>query len=396
MKLRIVEYLWHRTEESFELRLTFLTNLLIAILALFSVFTGEILSNIPPSEDLPGTRFLTYTPIFWAFVFILAMLFSELSLHQNYHQWVRKISVFTYTFLIIPLGLYLTGSICITAMYCVLSFVLLNIIATPRERYIINPFLLLVIYINIILNYQFPQLLPPEPPVNVIYMHFLIDAPIVLILTVFLIAAMTENYRSEHSKLKKQNLKLEQIIQTDRLTGLFNKTYLSEQFPFLLDTAYQQKSPMAIFLVDIDYFKNYNTLYGNIKGDSCLLEVSNILKRNCFNITRHIYRFGGEEFLIVIPDTDINGARILAESITEDFHIKQIDNYRSMICNYITVSIGIYCYSGQKKTTTDEVIRRVDSALYTVKRKGRDGYYIETSQNLRNEDDPNPQADQKN
>ena len=183
------------------------------------------------------------------------------------------------------------------------------------------------------------------------------------------------------AKLTKQNLKLEQIIRTDRLTGLFNKAYLNEQLPLLLETAYQQKSPLAVFLLDIDFFKNYNTLYGNIKGDSCLLEVANIIKRNCFNITRNIYRFGGEEFIIVIPDTDINGARILAESIIEDFHIRQIDNYRSMICNYVTVSIGIFCYPGQEKTTPDEVIRRVDSALYTVKHKGRNGYHIETSQN---------------
>lgn len=379
MKFKIINYFLHPEENDFEQRLIVYANLILCILSFLSMLTTLILVIVKPHGYSLNINFLTYNSIFWLIGFLTTLIVAESVLHENYYKISRLISLYLYSFIFYPIGMYISGANSIPAMYYVLCIVLFNVIANKKERLIINPFLFLFTYIYIIISYQFPDLLPPAPSKKTIYILFLIDIPVILILTAFFVGAMVETFRKEHAKIKKQNNKLEQIVQSDRLTGLYNKSYLNEQLPILLNNAYNHKSPLAVFFVDIDFFKNYNTLYGNIKGDSCLIEVANILKKNCTNITNHIYRFGGEEFIIILPDTEPDSARILAESIKEDFHIRQIDNYRSSICNYITVSIGIHCYSGLFKTTTDQVVKKADSALYTVKRKGRDDYYIDTS-----------------
>ena len=379
MKFKIIDYFLHPEENDFEQRLIVYANLILCILSLSSMLTTLILVIVKPHGYSLNIKFLTYNSIFWLLGFLTTIIVAETVLHENYYKISRLISLYLYSCIFYPIGMYISGTNLIPAMYYVLCIVIFNVIANKKERLIINPFLFIFTYTYIIISYQFPDLLPPPPSQKTVYILFLINIPVILILTAFLVGVIVETFRKEHIKIKRQNSKLEQIIQSDRLTGLYNKSHLNEQLPRLLNNAYHHKSPLAVFFIDIDFFKNYNTLYGNIKGDSCLIEVANILKKNCANITNHIYRFGGEEFIIILPDTDPSSARILAESIREDFHIRQIDNYRSSICNYITVSIGIHCYSGLFKTTTDQVVKKANSALYTVKRKGRDDYYIDTS-----------------
>ncbi len=376
MKLKLLSYFRHNNEDSFDVKLLVIINIISFILAFFSIITSEILSanNTPlPRSNLISLDFIS---IFWCMVLILTITLAELALHQEYFQLSRKLSLFIYTFVLIPVGLYISGSLTIIAMYYILAIFLLNIIATTRERFIINPFFLVLIYAFIIISHQYPEYLPAPPSERILFLHWLVDAPVVILTTALLTAVTTETYRQENKKLREQNIRLEQLMRTDNLTGLYNKTYLNEQLPILLNKAHDSKTPLCIFIIDIDYFKNYNDLYGNIKGDSCLIEVANILKRNCSHITDSIFRFGGEEFILILPDTDQDGARILAESILEDFHQKKIDHYRSMICNYVTVSIGIHYYSGINKATPDDVIKNADNALYTVKSKGRNDYCI--------------------
>ncbi len=379
MKIKLIDFLVHSNEKIFEQRLIVYTNLILCILSFFSMLAILALAFFKPHGYSLDLKLLTFNTIFWLIGLIITLIIAELTLHNKYYKISRLVSTYVYSFILFPIGLYLSRSCSIPPMYYVLCIILFNVIAKNKERYIINPFLFLSVYVFIIISYQFPHLLPPAPNQKVVYILFLIDIPVILILIVLFIGVIVDTFRKEHIKMKKQNSKLEQIVRSDRLTGLYNKSYLNEQLPVLLNNAYERKSPLTIFFIDIDFFKNYNTLYGNIKGDSCLIEVANILKKNCSNITNHIYRFDGEEFIIIFSDSDPDSARILAESIIEDFHIRQIDNYRSSICNYITVSIGIHCYSGLFKTTADQIIKKADSALYTVKRKGRDDYYIDTS-----------------
>ncbi len=377
MKLKLIDYLRYDTQENFALKLVVFTNIIAALLALFSIFTGELLANIDTADISPDRNKLTYNSLFWLGVLIIALFLAETALHQKMFALSRKLSVYIYTFIIIPSGLFITSSVSITSLYYLLCIILLNIIATHREKYLINSFLVALIYSYIIVYFQFPQYLFPEPDRKIIYVHFLIDTPIVIVLTICVINGLLRTYRQEHEKILLQNDKLEKLARTDSLTGLYNKSYLSEQLSSLLIEAETKKIPLSLFIIDIDFFKNYNIFYGNLKGDSCLIEVSRIIKKNCANITRNIFRFGGEEFAIILEDCDNEGARILAESIREDMHIAQLDNYRSTICDYITVSIGICCYNAKTPATAEEIIGKTDSALYTVKRQGRDGYHIE-------------------
>ncbi len=379
MRLRLIEYLKQPDTANFELKLLVLINLLTSLLAFFSILANAVLTLIQLDSNTPNLEFIGYKSLFWLVIMLFSLLLAEFSLHHNHAEIARKLEIYLFSFFFIPLGLYISGSVTTSTLFYLLCIIMINILARPLERFIINPFLILFILTYMVISFQLPEYLPAEPDKNLVFIRHLLYTPVLIGITIFLVIILIESFRREHNRLSEQKTKLEQLVKTDILTGLYNKSYLNEQLPKLLHNAYRKESPLAIFIIDIDFFKHYNTLYGNIKGDSCLLEVATILRQNCSNITEHIYRFGGEEFAMLIPGANQDSARILAESIREDFHIRQIDNYRSTICNYITVSIGIHCYSGQNPTTPDEVIKKADSALYTVKRQGRDNYYIDTS-----------------
>jgi diguanylate cyclase (GGDEF)-like protein len=129
-----------------------------------------------------------------------------------------------------------------------------------------------------------------------------------------------------------------------------------------------EPSQVAVIMVDIDFFKQFNDTYGHVAGDEALRAVSAALKRCMRRPGDMVARFGGEEFACILPDTDLAGARKVAEQMRRRIEWLDIAHEKSAIGSILTASIGISAGAG---TAESELVRLADDALYDAKHQGR-------------------------
>ncbi len=156
---------------------------------------------------------------------------------------------------------------------------------------------------------------------------------------------------------------LQTKVSKDALTGLYNREYMNEVLKDKMVTAKEDATPLSISMIDIDFFKNVNDLYGHIYGDTVLKELSKLFKENMRN-SDIIVRYGGEEFLIIMPFTDEKNAIIKIDKIRE-----LVEKYK--FCDgevHITISAGVYQYKGEDLC---DFIEKADMRLYKAKKMGR-------------------------
>ncbi len=189
--------------------------------------------------------------------------------------------------------------------------------------------------------------------------------------TVFTVSDVTE-MRNAQDALLRLNEQLRQLATTDGLTGLLNRRAFDGALADELNRSVRAKKPLSLLLVDVDHFKSYNDLYGHLAGDECLRKISSSLKRLARRPGDVAARFGGEEFVLILPDTDSDGAAIVAEALREDLADLALP-HSGNVRPTVTVSIGIAsCASGGCQKNPTEFIHRADTALYAAKRAGRD------------------------
>jgi two-component system cell cycle response regulator len=156
---------------------------------------------------------------------------------------------------------------------------------------------------------------------------------------------------------------------TDGLTGLHNRRYMESHVSTLVEQAAARGKPLTVLVLDIDYFKAVNDTYGHDAGDDVLREFSMRLKKSIRGIDLAC-RYGGEEFVVVMPDTDMAVAAAVAERVrrgiaTEPFPVSQGQKHLE-----VTISIGIASLVRTTDTAAD-ILKRADQALYRAKRDGR-------------------------
>jgi len=164
-------------------------------------------------------------------------------------------------------------------------------------------------------------------------------------------------------EVQERTVELEKLAITDKLTGIYNRLRLDEELSSNYNNYIRYDKIYSVILIDIDFFKKINDNFGHQVGDEVLQEISSIMK-NCIRSTDILGRWGGEEFMIISPNTDIDGAYILSEHIRsniEDAKFKDIDK--------VTISTGI----AQINSSLDEksIIKKADEALYRAKDNGR-------------------------
>ena len=158
----------------------------------------------------------------------------------------------------------------------------------------------------------------------------------------------------------------------DALTGAHNRGHFIDQFPRDLRRASRERLPLAVLMVDIDYFKAYNDMYGHQKGDECLRAVAHAMQRVLRRPGDYLARYGGEEFVVVLPNTDTSGALHVAAAVREAVAALAIVGAQAADRN-VTISIGIATFNPDFDTfDADVMVRRADDALYRAKREGRD------------------------
>lgn len=163
---------------------------------------------------------------------------------------------------------------------------------------------------------------------------------------------------------------------TDELTGLYNRRYFERHLSILLQKAQQQSRDMAVMLIDMDYFKDVNDTHGHDTGDAVLREFADRLRRNIRGVDLAC-RFGGEEFVVLMPDTDARQAQSVAERVRGAVAEKGFDagNGRPLS---VTVSVGM-ALNEQETDTPELLLKRADVALYRAKREGRNRVVVDAA-----------------
>lgn len=170
-------------------------------------------------------------------------------------------------------------------------------------------------------------------------------------------------------ELKIANKRLQELSDTDQLTGLKNRRYLDQFIEHERIRATRYKHPLSILLIDIDHFKQLNDTHGHLAGDACLKEIA-----SCFAMHMRVpidlcARYGGEEFCVVLPETNLEGALLVAERIRKTINDKTFD--ASGISLTLSVSIGAYSKIPKASDTSACFVDKADTALYRAKQNGR-------------------------
>ncbi len=158
---------------------------------------------------------------------------------------------------------------------------------------------------------------------------------------------------------------------TDQLTGLYNRRYLASHLSAMFDRAFWTGRPLSILVMDLDYFKAVNDTYGHDAGDKVLQEFAERIRSSVRGIDLAC-RYGGEEFLVAMPDTDKRFAGLVAERLRQEVEAQEIFLNGGRDVLKVTVSIGIASSEdGPKDDTAQKLIKRADEALYEAKTSGR-------------------------
>jgi len=164
-------------------------------------------------------------------------------------------------------------------------------------------------------------------------------------------------------ELEEKNKELEILSVTDKLTNIYNRIKLDEVMLEQINRAQRYDEIFSIIILDVDYFKKVNDVYGHQVGDKTLVEISKILQKNTRK-SDTVGRWGGEEFMIICPHTDLKGVKDLANHIRAE-----IENHNFPVIKTKTASFGISIY--KKGDSLEKLIKRADEALYLAKSKGR-------------------------
>lgn len=174
------------------------------------------------------------------------------------------------------------------------------------------------------------------------------------------------------NRLEAANLSLTELSITDSLTGLGNRRHFDEVLRTEWERARRGDKPLALLLIDIDCFKDYNDCYGHQAGDDCLVKVAAALHANLRRAGDLAARYGGEEFVVVAVNADLEQARQLAQAICHAVAAQALAHVRSPH-GRVTVSIGVAALvpSVDAQSEPAALIRRADAALYRAKEGGR-------------------------
>lgn len=174
-------------------------------------------------------------------------------------------------------------------------------------------------------------------------------------------------------RLKALTDELRLLADIDGLTGVMNRRSFDATLQHEWLRAARSGDPLAVLLVDVDHFKQYNDLYGHLTGDDCLRQVAKALQRTLNRPADRVARYGGEEFALLLPATDRRGAFHLASCIHGELAALALQHGASPTATHVTVSVGICAVDKVEpgQLGIDAVVHCADQALYAAKRAGR-------------------------
>lgn len=171
-------------------------------------------------------------------------------------------------------------------------------------------------------------------------------------------------------KLRSSNARLQLLASLDGLTGIPNRRSLDDRFEMEWKRALRTQTPLALLMIDLDHFKQFNDLHGHHEGDQCLQTVARALSSRVRRPEDFVARYGGEEFAILLPHTELEGACTLAEELRATIFNLSIE-HRGNRPEWVTVSIGCSVCKPFLGQVQFELLQLADAALYSAKQAGR-------------------------
>lgn len=175
-----------------------------------------------------------------------------------------------------------------------------------------------------------------------------------------------------NEKTQRMKEEIERLASIDYLTQTMNRRILDESFERFLNSAKRNENPISVLMLDLDNFKHYNDYFGHQKGDEALKTISAVLKETVKRPLDTIGRYGGEEFMIILPETDEEGAKEVASNILKNVRAKKIKHAKTTNSEILTVSIGVASVIPNEKIAKEDMIELADKKLYLAKDSGRD------------------------
>ncbi|EPJ2748590.1 diguanylate cyclase [Vibrio parahaemolyticus] len=188
------------------------------------------------------------------------------------------------------------------------------------------------------------------------------------------IAHMRRELKQATAQLEQVNQLLTQQANEDGLTKLFNRRYIDQKLDSMVAWHGRHHMPMAMILLDVDFFKPFNDNYGHIEGDRCLQAIANQLKATFCRSGEYVGRYGGEEFVVLLSSTDAQTAEREAGRIQEAMYFLDYQHEFSSVANRVTVSQGVFVFQPTGKENQADLYATADRALYTSKSLGRNTY----------------------
>ena len=191
------------------------------------------------------------------------------------------------------------------------------------------------------------------------------------------VARRTSELSTALEQLAEANQRLRESNRRDALTGLFNRRHFREVFEHQLHHGREQGQPLGVMLLDLDHFKQVNDTHGHLAGDECLRWIGRCLQTALGEHGALLARFGGEEFVAVVPDVDAERLLALAEDLRARIRAEPVRHGGAGIG--LSASIGLHVVHPDQPTTPDEALHRADDALYAAKDRGRDCVQMSTA-----------------
>lgn len=215
-------------------------------------------------------------------------------------------------------------------------------------------------------------------PVSLIVLKAKIDAMRRIVMMHNKLIDMGNQLKIANQNLLATNMMLSDLSLTDPLTGAANRRAFEEYIERESRSVLRRGSTLAILMIDIDNFKRYNDTNGHLLGDTCLRLVAKAINQQLKRPSDMLARYGGEEFAVILPDTTLDGAKHLAETLRETIENLRFEDRGKDIQGLVTISVGVACSQTNKPFITNSLINSADTALYQAKHEGKNRVILST------------------
>ncbi|SMP62492.1 GGDEF domain-containing protein [Anoxynatronum buryatiense] len=322
-------------------RITLLYCIGVAVISM----AGNLAAGLPMNLNIKWLVLLTCS--------LLALVFRRKIRHKTrLHTAFFLILILYFT----PMGFIESGGSANNALgYVMLAAVLIGYIFRGRRRVVLFLLLLAVFQGLLILEYSYPQFIG-QHAAFAIFMDRIIQTPVILGSMFLVVRHYTQAYEETHQQL-------EQAMITDKLTGLYNRSKTEEVLEMEMERYRRSGNAFSIIMIDVDHFKTINDTFGHPVGDEVLVQFAWLMKSNVRKLDT-TGRWGGEEFMVILPETVLSQAGQVGEKIRH-----AIEQDLQVEDRQVTVSAGVAVV--QSADTVPSLVNRADQALYQAKDAGR-------------------------